>query len=290
MVATRVPFFFFFFSALQTQLHRNPAPPPPTANPKIHNHNHHHHQASTQPQPPSKNPNESKIQTHQQPSTKCVWKKKSIRSHRIIAITVWRKKKREKESSRSDSPRSLISGLGSVQFAGKAWTLGWRETLLDGTKSKPSTSDHGLGVSRISLWWWRRNWAELEKGRKKELEKGRKKEKTHRERERERERKSWRRKREDKVREITPSNMYGPHRGLNFTILPLCYVSQKLKTPIWFFRFSSLSLKNFEFWVMKTRLGNQSKQKKLCGSHVFSSLSYEFSVISLKTGLNQIGP
>ena len=125
--------------------------------------------------------------------------------------------------------------------------------------------------------------------RKNQRKEERKKKHTHREREKlEKEKeKSGRRKREDKVREITPSNTYGPHKGLKFTILPLRYVSQKLKTPIWFFRFSSLSLKNFEFWVMKTRLGNQSKQKKLCGSHVFSSLSYEFLVISLKIGLNQ---
>ena len=53
--------------------------------------------------------------------------------------------------------QSLISGLGSVRFAGEAWSLGWREMLLDGTKSKPNTSNHGLGVSRLSLWWWRWN-------------------------------------------------------------------------------------------------------------------------------------
>ena len=71
--------------------------------------------------------------------------------------------------------RSLISSLGSVRFTGKAWFLGWRETLLDGTKSKPNTGDHGLGVLRLLLWWWWRNWAELEKGGKKEPDKGRKK-------------------------------------------------------------------------------------------------------------------
>ena len=104
--------------------------------------------------------------------------------------------------------QSLISGLGSVRFTGKAWFLGWRETLLDGTKSKPNTGDHGLGVLRLLLWWWWRNWAKLEKGGKKEpdkeLDKGRKKEKTEKERswrKKEKE-KSGRRKREDKVREM----------------------------------------------------------------------------------------
>ena len=47
--------------------------------------------------------------------------------------------------------------------------------------------------------WWRRNWAELEKGRKKEPEKGRKKEKTEREREREKPK----RKKKKKVGELS---------------------------------------------------------------------------------------
>ena len=79
-------------------------------NPKIHNHNHNHHhqQPLTQPQPPPKNLNESKIQTHQQPSTKCVWfknkkrkrkKKKRQVSPRYSHHRVKKKKKRKKKES-----------------------------------------------------------------------------------------------------------------------------------------------------------------------------------------------
>ena len=39
----------------------------------------------------------------------------------------------------------------------------------------------------------------------------------------------------------------GSHRVRIFKAMPLSYVTQKLKTPIWCFRFSSLSLKIFEF-------------------------------------------
>ena len=241
-IATRVPFLFCSSNPASPKPsstttnskpfihHHQPSSTPPMANLEIHNH--HHQQPSTQPQPPPKNPNETKIQTHQRPSTKCVWLKKK------------KKKKKKKEISGFDSPaklnlwswlslihrwsfrslwsisltiqpglnsirrRSLISSLGSVRFARKAWFLCWRETLLDGTKSKPSPGDHGLGVLRLLLWWWWWNWAELEKGGKKEPDKepdkGRKKEKTEKERsQRKKEKeKSGRRKWEDKVKEM----------------------------------------------------------------------------------------
>ena len=83
---------------------------------------------------------------------------------------------------------------------------------------------------------------------------------------------------------------YGLHEVKNFTIKPLSYVTQKLKTPIWCFRFSSLSLNPNWVWVMKTGLRNQAKHSKLCGSHVILKLSYEFPVIWLKTPLIQTGP
>ena len=82
----------------------------------------------------------------------------------------------------------------------------------------------------------------------------------------------------------------GSHKVTIFTIMPLKLNFQLLKTPIWCFRFSSLSLNPNWVWVMKTGLGNQSKHSKLCGSHVILKLSYECPVIWLKTALIQTGP
>ena len=62
---------------------------------------------------------------------------------------------------------------------------------------------------------------------------------------------------------------YGLHKGQKFynPATELC-ISETEKTNLVFSVFITLSQK-FWVWVMKTRLGNQTKQKKLCWSHVF---------------------
>ena len=82
--------------------------------------------------------------------------------------------------------------------------------------------DHGLREALVVFlfWiigWWRWNWAESEKGRKKEpdkeLDKGRKKGKTERKinrRKKEKEKKREKKEREKSKREVMPSTHIGP--------------------------------------------------------------------------------